>query len=356
MSNKIPTKVDGDMSLRDIARKLGVPRRTLYRYRAPGEYDGVNTRYNLEVVRNWLETCPTMEKYRSGKRYHWGSIVQTPKPDESKQRSGEKPLVEIETKSVFERLVSQELDSARQKHPGAIVNFHHGYCVLLEETDELWGEIKMRGESRDKNKILEELVQVAVVARRIAEDLNLVWEEQQGQETNDVGSKVAEGQTTISNDSPDPVPQKPVDVHPVPIPRPLPTICDKTLQAQAGLDGLKSYAATSPVVCLTQADDGNEFAIGIGQLAKYFGCSSMELILCGAVPVSTTGKSLRGNKYLLSEVKADFAKRGIIPKKMRVYKPIAKNGERAALSLAECQIGIDDPINHGGKPNTKTTL
>lgn len=74
----------------------------------------------------------------------------------------------------FQRLVADELTSARKKHPGKQNSFHEGYGVLLEEVDEFWDEVKKRSSKRIPAKVLAELVQVAAMAQRTAEDLGLV--------------------------------------------------------------------------------------------------------------------------------------------------------------------------------------
>lgn len=74
----------------------------------------------------------------------------------------------------FQRLVSDELTSAREKHPGKQNSFHEGYAVLLEEVDEFKEEVWKKQSKRDPAKMLAELVQVAAMAQRTAEDLGLV--------------------------------------------------------------------------------------------------------------------------------------------------------------------------------------
>ncbi|MFO1458255.1 MAG: hypothetical protein U1G08_02530 [Verrucomicrobiota bacterium] len=48
---------------------------------------------------------------------------------------------------------------------------HEGYAVLLEEVDEFWEEVRKKRHDRSQVLMVEELVQVATVAQRIAEDL-----------------------------------------------------------------------------------------------------------------------------------------------------------------------------------------
>jgi hypothetical protein len=48
---------------------------------------------------------------------------------------------------------------------------HEAYAVLLEELDEVWDEVKLRSEKRDYSRMRSELIQVAAVACRWAEQL-----------------------------------------------------------------------------------------------------------------------------------------------------------------------------------------
>lgn len=68
-------------------------------------------------------------------------------------------------------LVSTELLRARNSHRG-IVSMHEGYAVIKEEFDEFWEEVKTK--HPDREKVLEELTQVAAMCQRFAEDLELV--------------------------------------------------------------------------------------------------------------------------------------------------------------------------------------
>jgi hypothetical protein len=68
--------------------------------------------------------------------------------------------------------MSHETRRAKSKHP-PIHSVHEGYAVLLEEVEEFWDEVRMQTDARSKENMRKELVQVAVVAMRIAEDLKL---------------------------------------------------------------------------------------------------------------------------------------------------------------------------------------
>jgi hypothetical protein len=73
----------------------------------------------------------------------------------------------------FANLVEAELASARKQH-GKIAGAHDGYGRILEEVDEFWDWVKRRSSMRDRNSMCNELVQIAAMAQRTAEDLDLL--------------------------------------------------------------------------------------------------------------------------------------------------------------------------------------
>lgn len=73
--------------------------------------------------------------------------------------------------NTFADLVYNEIKRARIKHPGVINSHHHHYAVIAEEIDEYWDEVKADGPNGKK---LSELVQIAAMCQRAAEDLGLV--------------------------------------------------------------------------------------------------------------------------------------------------------------------------------------
>ncbi len=75
--------------------------------------------------------------------------------------------------SLFPSLVQKELTSARQKNP-PMHSLHEAFAILLEEVDELKAEVWLRPHLRNRKALLTELVQVAAMAQRAAEDLGLV--------------------------------------------------------------------------------------------------------------------------------------------------------------------------------------
>ena len=65
-------------------------------------------------------------------------------------------------------LANHELARARAKH-GPMHSHHEAYAVLLEELDEVWDEVKRQ--TPDPQRIIAELVQVAAMCARWAEDV-----------------------------------------------------------------------------------------------------------------------------------------------------------------------------------------
>lgn len=71
----------------------------------------------------------------------------------------------------FAALVAAEISKARGQHRN-IQTIHEGYAVLLEEVDEVWDEVKRRNVAPEA--LLKEVVQVAAMCQRFAEDCRLV--------------------------------------------------------------------------------------------------------------------------------------------------------------------------------------
>lgn len=63
-----------------------------------------------------------------------------------------------------------ELEWAKKSYP-PMASPHEGYAILKEELDELWEEIKKKPRDRDVSKMRAEVIQVAAMALRFAEDL-----------------------------------------------------------------------------------------------------------------------------------------------------------------------------------------
>lgn len=66
--------------------------------------------------------------------------------------------------------VHDEVMRARKGH-APINSAHEGHSVILEEVEEFWDEVKLKREARDPGKMWNELVQVAAMAMRTAEDV-----------------------------------------------------------------------------------------------------------------------------------------------------------------------------------------
>lgn len=84
-----------------------------------------------------------------------------------------KVLDQLESKrglSVFQMHVKCEVERARTKH-NPIHSVHEGYSVILEELEEFWEEVKKNSELRDDRNMYYELVQIAAMAQRTAEDV-----------------------------------------------------------------------------------------------------------------------------------------------------------------------------------------
>jgi len=52
-------------------------------------------------------------------------------------------------------------------------SLHEAYAVILEEVDELWGEVRKKQADRDPRVVRGELVQIAAMCWRAARDLGL---------------------------------------------------------------------------------------------------------------------------------------------------------------------------------------
>ena len=82
-------------------------------------------------------------------------------------------------KSDFPQRVEAELLGARSLH-GNQKSVHESYAVILEEVDEFWTEVKKKTADRHKTRMVDELVQIAAMCQRAAEDVlfdGLSWTE-----------------------------------------------------------------------------------------------------------------------------------------------------------------------------------
>ncbi len=74
--------------------------------------------------------------------------------------------------SDFLYLVEAELANAREKHQGEIHTPHEAYGVIMEEVCEFFDEV--RAQEHNSPAMLMELVQIAAMCYRAAEDLRLL--------------------------------------------------------------------------------------------------------------------------------------------------------------------------------------
>lgn len=73
----------------------------------------------------------------------------------------------------FSDLVFGEIEKARARN-APINSAHEGFAVIAEELDEFWDEVRKRRSQHDPVRMLAELVQVAAMCQRTAEDLGLL--------------------------------------------------------------------------------------------------------------------------------------------------------------------------------------
>lgn len=64
--------------------------------------------------------------------------------------------------------IQREIESSRKNH-GSFNGSHEGYAVLLEEIDELWGEVKKK--ERNFSAMEKECIQIAAMAIKFVEDI-----------------------------------------------------------------------------------------------------------------------------------------------------------------------------------------
>lgn len=72
----------------------------------------------------------------------------------------------------FQERVSQELAEVR-KRVKPFNSWHEAFAILLEEVEEFKEEVWKKSHKRNRDNALKELVQIAGIAQRAAEDLML---------------------------------------------------------------------------------------------------------------------------------------------------------------------------------------
>lgn len=76
--------------------------------------------------------------------------------------------------SPFQEEVTAELEKARSKF-GPMNSYHEGAAVIFEELNEFWEHARAwKGVREENREALQELVQIAAMAQRAAEDLGLI--------------------------------------------------------------------------------------------------------------------------------------------------------------------------------------
>ena len=76
--------------------------------------------------------------------------------------------------SLFAWAQKAQLAHARKIHPAPLASAHEAWAVIAEELEEFWEEVRKKKEARDPAKMRIELLHVAAMAQRTAEDLGLV--------------------------------------------------------------------------------------------------------------------------------------------------------------------------------------
>jgi vacuolar-type H+-ATPase catalytic subunit A/Vma1 len=73
----------------------------------------------------------------------------------------------------FPEAVALELKTARRAH-APLNSAHEAYALILEELDEFWEEVRRKQPERSSQRMASELIQIAAMAQRAAEDLTLI--------------------------------------------------------------------------------------------------------------------------------------------------------------------------------------
>tara|TARA_Y100000310_G_scaffold331814_1_gene406118 strand:- start:16 stop:255 length:240 start_codon:yes stop_codon:yes gene_type:complete len=66
--------------------------------------------------------------------------------------------------------VQKEIASGLEAN-GSFHSLHEAHSILLEEVEEFWDDVKMKASERDLNNTYNELIQIAAVALRTAEQI-----------------------------------------------------------------------------------------------------------------------------------------------------------------------------------------
>lgn len=147
-----------DRRILDTLRAAGRPlrHRELSERIAPGRDRAFR---GIGVALTKLYRAGVLRRAKIDGRYWHYSLRETMKPN----------ISEVD----FLDLVQAEIERARVKHPTNIHNCMEGYAVIKEEMDEYWEECRKQNSKRDKDAMLKELVQIAAMCMRTAEDCGL---------------------------------------------------------------------------------------------------------------------------------------------------------------------------------------
>jgi len=83
------------------------------------------------------------------------------------------PYLDLAQRFSFPAIVEMELHNARAHWPISQNSAHEGFAILRKEVDELWDEVRKNQKVRNPADMLKELVQIAAMAQRMAEDVVL---------------------------------------------------------------------------------------------------------------------------------------------------------------------------------------
>jgi hypothetical protein len=87
----------------------------------------------------------------------------------------------------FRHQMGLEVERGRAANPKPINSLHEGYSVILEELEEVWEEVKKRPGKRNLRLVRDELIQCATMCMRVAVDLGLMDESENGECVDDDG-------------------------------------------------------------------------------------------------------------------------------------------------------------------------
>lgn len=75
------------------------------------------------------------------------------------------------SKYTFDRLLKIRYEKLQANANRPYASIHEGFALLQEEVDELWDEVREKPLLREPGDVLRELVDIILVAKRMAADL-----------------------------------------------------------------------------------------------------------------------------------------------------------------------------------------